>query len=304
MEKNNVREILKKCPTGKFIRLSDNPEINISVGYNENNCCSLVVRGNTKRTKFVSTKFVEVSFGNYKETKQLQFTLLNNNYFEVFLDIITDIFNVIDKQLASSHIDTSYNRWLLWRNLFLVDSHMSSIEAQGLIGELVFLKEYLIPKYGISSSILAWGGAEYNKKDYEINDTWYEVKSSLGKNVVTITSLDQLDSDKNGYLALVELQKSTSTATNSFNLNTIVEYFINLLSNDNIILNMFLKKITDRKYCYDKYFDEHNYLFKDVNLYLVNNDFPRYTKKTVIPGVTNMTYDLILSAIDQYKICK
>ena len=69
----------------------------------------------------------------------------------------------------------------------------------------------------------SWMGPLLGHKDFEIDDTWYEVKS-VNENAiqVTISSLEQLESDVNGYLVVVRLEDTSSVSGCSINLNEVV----------------------------------------------------------------------------------
>ena len=78
----------------------------------------------------------------------------------------------------------------------------------GLIGELLFLKNILFEKYGIEKSIEGWSGQDRTRKDFSYEDKWYEAKAiSFNKDTVAISSLEQLDSEISGELAIILLEK-------------------------------------------------------------------------------------------------
>ena len=69
---------------------------------------------------------------------------------------------------------------------------ISDEQIKGLIGELLFLTDNMIPNYGETRAIQAWSGQEMTRKDFSIDDTWVEVKTiDFGKPTVVISSLEQ-----------------------------------------------------------------------------------------------------------------
>ena len=52
---------------------------------------------------------------------------------------------------------------------------------QGLFGEMYFLKNYMIPKFGINSAIFSWSGPEQTSKDFSLENNWFEIKTISAK---------------------------------------------------------------------------------------------------------------------------
>ena len=49
----------------------------------------------------------------------------------------------------------------------------------GIIGELLFLKDTMIPTFGVEKAIESWMGPEKTHKDFSFDDKWIEIKQSL-----------------------------------------------------------------------------------------------------------------------------
>ena len=102
----------------------------------------------------------------------------------------------------------------------------------GLIGELLFLRDYMIPTYGEDNALLSWSGSELTHKDFSLKDCWYEVKAiSTGKGSVRISSLEQLQSSIEGELAVFQLEKM-SPVYDGVTINKLANGLLNTLSND------------------------------------------------------------------------
>lgn len=85
---------------------------------------------------------------------------------------------------------------------------LSENEVIGLIGELLFLKDYCFPIYGISIGLNGWSGPEPTHKDFSYKNEWYEIKSiNSFKNTVSISSIEQLDSLVEGKLVVYSFEK-------------------------------------------------------------------------------------------------
>ena len=144
--------------------------------------------------------------------------------------------DLLDSVKVVSEDDIAYrtlrSRYYSWRHLFRPDSpNLTENEIMGLLGELLFLKEYLIPNKGIEDALDSWVGPEITHKDFSNNQEWFEVKTiNFGKERVKISSIEQLDSAIDGYLVVIELEKMSPTFR-GLRLNQLVNDILSILSN-------------------------------------------------------------------------
>lgn len=98
----------------------------------------------------------------------------------------------------------------------------------GLIGELLFLKDQLSKSIGFSEALKSWSGQELTHKDFSYGDTWTEVKTiRRSSQSVRISSLEQLDSEYDGELAVYALEKM-SPEYKGITLNKLIVEMRNL----------------------------------------------------------------------------
>lgn len=209
--KNSIyNKFMQGFECGYFTRIGDNRNINLYIGKDENAHFSLDFRGQFNPAKIVGSKVIEVSQFTIEETLFLRFSLLNPDLLECFslfcYDILKSTFGIIDEETAYKQIQT---RYLSWKRLFKPNSGLlNESEIMGLIGELLYMHDYMIPMHGVDVALESWTGPEKTHKDYSLNDTWYEIKTiSSGKESVRISSLEQLDSDIIGYLIVYSLER-------------------------------------------------------------------------------------------------
>ena len=86
---------------------------------------------------------------------------------------------VCEKAGKEMAISNAVVRWKYWLELFgkKKGTLLDKSEIKGLIGELLLLKDKFIPEYGVTDAIASWMGPMLGHKDFEIADTWYEVKA-------------------------------------------------------------------------------------------------------------------------------
>jgi hypothetical protein len=191
------------------------------------------------------------------------------------------------------------NQWI--RLLKVTGSKkVSENEIRGLFGELVVLLNYMIPKYGSNRAVRSWTGAEQTKKDFSIDDTWYEVKTlSMGKATVTITSIEQLDSEIEGFLTVVKVEKM-SKEYNGISLQDLIEEIIKILNQNE--QDIFINKLSEFGYDFFDDYSAYVYKIEETNFYVVDNKFPRILRQSLPVEVINCTYDLDLILLTDYLV--
>ena len=177
-----------------------------------------------------------------------------------------------------------------------------ALEAQGLYGELLFLKE-LILSIG-TQSIGNWEGGN-NTHDYYIGQNAVEVKTCSTQNPYKahISSEHQLDNrDVNGrlFLRFYALRKDHNGGQR---LPEIIEEIRELLKMDTSGLEQFNSKIFKLGYldaAEDFYTD--GYTIRDTYSFEIKEGFPRIVMRNVPSGVSNLEYDLTIGQCMDYVI--
>lgn len=186
-----------------------------------------------------------------------------------------------------------------WKNMFSLET-INKEDIQGVIGELLFLKDYLIPTYGESKSMKSWTRVNYGKQDFMMDDTWYEVKSTkVGSERVIISSVEQLDNSKQGHLAIVVLQSSTSVSGSSFNLNTLYEQIMSELKEPSS--KQMLKNALKKYQIPDERYDELIFEEMGIESYAVSESFPRMKKANIPMGIRIPSYEIMIATIEPFK---
>jgi hypothetical protein len=191
-----------------------------------------------------------------------------------------------------------------WRRLMeLSYAGLSDAEARGLIGELFILESLLIPKYGATPSLLAWGGPYGAAQDFKIAGKLIEVKTcQLGSSQVAISSLEQLDGGGEPVcLAVVRMSISSDQNSTAFTLNGLVDRIRLSLSTEVALeeLNVRLAEIG---------FDENDksaaihYQVDKIQAYRVIDGFPRIVRAQVPAPVTTVRYLVDISRCRNFEM--
>lgn len=302
MNLNDKFEIGKESKT--YQRIDGSNKVDIYLGYNDDGNMSLVITEKGRESKVKSSQLINVGLNRRNDGKYaLSFDLIDENFKSIFLIFCNDIINVCEKVGKEMAISTAITRWGYWREMFRkrTSNILTIEEIKGLIAELIVLKEIFIPKYGEEKAIKSWMGPLSGHKDFEVDSTWYETKG-ISENAlyVTISSLEQLESDVDGHLIVTRLEKTSETNSLAINLNSMVADVIGLIE-DVDILELFKTKLEAVQYYYSDEYFKYCFVKKGLQSYLVNNNFPRIRRKDVHYGIGNVKYTILLDSIVDAK---
>lgn len=222
----------------------------------------------------------------------------------MFKYIFKDIFNTIDfKGTEQNAFKALCHRYEHWQQLLsrLPDS-FGRLKQQGLLAELLVLRDNLIPNYGVDKALEMWQGPKGAKQDFILPESWIEVKSTnLGKREIHISSLEQLDSPISyGELSVVTLQESNAYDSSAICLSTVIDEIESEI-NDDLIAIDFKEKLLLVGYGQNK---ENELYFRvcDIESYRVNEEFPKIKRNDISTAITKVSYTLNLEAISNFKI--
>lgn len=297
-------EILKECKDNfAFKRISPSHPLDLYLGYNEYGKKTLALIIEQVDLNFQSTKLIEVKITTRQDGKKaVRFSLIDDMETDIFYRFCEDIFESTKNVIPNESLKVINNRWNRWINMFK-NPHlliMGEKEIRGLIGELVFLRDFMFNRYSIEKSIESWMGPLGSHKDIEIENTWYEIKTCYqSSKSITISSIEQLDSNINGYLCIVELENSNKYVLESITLNKLVEEITNMIA-DEKIKQEFIKKLTTTGYSYFEEYDNYVYFCKRINKYLVNDNFPRLKKQELPKEIATVSYELLIPNLKEF----
>lgn len=275
----------------------------IYIGLNISSKKSLAIIANGKLENIESTKMINVSASQREDKKiTITFDLLENEMSDLFYRFCSDIIES-SKSLNKDIIQFVLKRWKNWIALFRnsITTILSEVEIKGLLGELIFLNTFMFKKYGYERSLNAWMGPELSHKDFEIDDTWYEIKT-MNQNGITvkISSIEQLDSNYVGNLVVLMLEPSNIEVNSNISLNSYIEKIKTVIPKN--LIPTFDMKLMKAKYKYEKDYDKYTYSFKNTTYYKVDKNFPRITKEKLPVGIVKTNYELLLESIESFKL--
>ena len=284
---------------GFYLRVSDAHKIELRMGRNSLNEPTLRLIGPYEKKEIKKTNNISHRYLVNNDQLILDFSLKNPDFSDLFFYFCDDlIFSSQNVSIADGH-NHILNRYEKWR-VFSKNSneYLSENEIKRLIGELLFLEKCFLLYDSQTKAINAWTGSEPTKKDFSFEDYWYEIKVSTNRKV-NISSLEQLDSHQLGYLVVNDLEKY-SPNHQGITLNNLYERIYNMieLQSDK---SEFLIKLIDAGYYQGEHYDKFVYELLDTSFFLVDEKFPKLTKTNIDPRISNASYSIELSNIQEFK---
>lgn len=301
----NIEEkFARGAETHTYLRIDSEFKVDVFLGYNDDGHMSIVIAEPGKETVVKSSKLIDVSLKRREDQKMaLKFDLLDDAYKSMFLIFCKDIIVVCERAGSEMAISNALTRWKYWKEMFgkKKSTILDKQEIKGLIGELIELRDHFMRDYGETVAVQSWMGPLLGHKDFEVDDTWYEVKSVTENAVqVNISSLEQLESEVDGHLVIIRLEEASVTSALAINLNQMVLKVADEIK-DPETLDLFRTRLDNMGYAPDEEYDNFNFVFKGRQSYSVTEKFPRLTRSGVSDSIGNAKYTILLNGISDFK---
>lgn len=302
MNKDDIKNKLSLIlSNSQYVRVSANHPLELYLGKNENGYPTLRYNGAFQPIKVIGNSLLEIKQVRTKDYNSLLFCFNSSENLSLFYSFCEDIITQTEAFTGDNGYAEIVNRYNQWRKMFYGSSKLlNDAEILGLIGELLFLKDYAIIKHGTTTGLNGWSGPEPTHKDFSYGDIWFEIKTvNAFKNSVFISSIEQLDSENDGYLVVYHLEKM-SPSFNGCSLNKLVAEIMHGLELD-ADKDIFVGKLKQVGYAYNEVYDNYVYNFVSRDAYAVKGDFPRLKAEQLPLGIGKTQYEVLLSLIEKYR---
>jgi len=235
--------------------------------------------------------------------------LLNEqSNWELFFSLCTDLVQATRQaKTSATAVQTILRRLARWHEFLKKNRSdlLTEEKIKGLIGELLFIKTYLIPVFGAGQAIQFWQGPEGLPQDFNVNSSAIEVKCQSGASspYVKITSADQLCPQlPEMYLFVVTLGKTTPETEDAINLPGLVSNIRDILQSD---ASSGIERFNDLLYMIgyidsDRYLD-FSYILAGEKMFQVIEGFPRICANDIHYGIVKLSYNISLSECEPFE---
>lgn len=288
---------------GYYSRVDSAHILELYIGLDDNGNKSIELRSWFRPRSVKGTSAIEVSQYENQKYKTIRFSLTDEEISGLFYTFCDDL---IEQTRSLKDESEGYNAIVLrfhqWKKLFVSSKKDFLSESQiiGLIGELLFLKEHLSKRTGLSEALRSWSAQELTHKDFSYNDTWTEVKTiKRSSQTVKIASLEQLDSKDEGELAVYALEKM-SPEYRGITLNKLIMDIRNMFY-DNDDKDSFMAKVALQGYEYHNYYDDFVYEKIYFRSFRVSEHFPKLVPSDMPEGVVKAMYEIDLNKLGDFE---
>ncbi len=230
----------------------------------------------------------------------------NPSFNEVFGYVASDVAgHVLQRPAMSLAVSSFLSRLDRWKRFFesAGGEELSQIAAQGLVGELIFLRDFVLPESATpEAAVFAWALPEPLSKDFQFRAGAVEVKCSATREhtKVRITGERQLDDTgfASLYLLAVLLEKVSSQG---FSLPETVESVRDAMGDGRA------RGLFDERLVAYGYLDAHasryeqRYMLQRTRAFQVRDGFPRVPSE-LPEGVGDLSYTIVLSACSAFEV--
>lgn len=173
-------------------------------------------------------------------------------------------------------------------------------KAIGLLGELIFLKDCVVPVVGWREALSCWKGPLGNPQDFVVRNSCIEVKTTeVGQpSRIIISNLDQLNpvADEEYVCVVAICQAETSTDTDvSYTLHSIIEELSNGISSACGDDMMFCQMLELTGYEKESPESKVRYNVRKKTFYIADENFPHIDRSMLMPGIESVKYVIDLS---------
>ncbi|HAS22705.1 MAG TPA: hypothetical protein DCR51_06095 [Idiomarina loihiensis] len=253
----------------------------------------------------ISLKKIKLLHRAYKDEQRLTLRLTDTEYRDLFSVICLDLATATEKvEKTSATISVLFQRLLRWSELLSKQSAkgLSRNEQLGLLGELSFLHRIIAGEPNQrASAVWGWRGPHGDTNDLCMNNIRAEVKAQLASQSkgVKVSSLRQLSND--GQTLMVVLYR-LSPAESGSSLQSIIEKIENILSDNPDLLVEFQRKYLLTGFNKEDEYAKHIFHIPKPTVYKVSKNFPRLTLESVPTGITEASYFIEASALQEFEI--
>lgn len=250
-----------------------------------------------------------IDIQQFRTSKKFRIALSLNEAsdWDIFYILCDDLVHASENsQEEKGMLNIVYNRLLRWQKLFRKFGRkiLSDAEQQGLIGELYFLKYYLLNTFSETEALSFWKGPYGEQQDFGLGIMSVEIKSKQGTSVphIQISSIDQLESQlKDGFLFVVTLNTASHSTNSAFCLNGIIGEIKHSFPDPSDI-DTFENLLAEAGYMELPEYSEKYYLISKESVYAITEGFPRLRAQDLPRGIISVQYKIDINECRPFEI--
>lgn len=238
---------------------------------------------------------------------ELQVVLTANDLREVFNPLVSDVADTVrDAPEAATALTAAVDRFERWQDLLRAVGRdgLGPEARRGLVGELLVLRDHVLPHLDPAEAVEAWTGPSGANQDFQLSGVAVETKTSTAKRPrnIRIASERQLDDSGTPALLLALALLDERRGGSGESLNRLVDRIRERLTSP-VVRARFDGRLVQVGYLPGQrdLYDEPRYTLRDLRFWHVQGGFPRIVEADLPEGVGDCTYHVSTSGLEQYR---
>jgi len=244
---------------------------------------------------------IKITLGQIESTYQLILTLTSKDDKDIFhtlcMDLLDSTKGIDDENVAIGILLKRLEKWqyFLKHSRNLIDIK----QLKGLIGELFFIRKYLLKNFEVDEALNFWKAPLQSVQDFELNNMAIEVKTKSSMNAITISSYEQLFTTLDKlYLFVLTLTDATQKDKDSFTIYDLIREIRELVGLE--YLDKFNHLLLLYGFLELSEYEEFYFKISTDEFYEVVDGFPRIAE--VPQSIENLTYRVNLDTCKDFLV--
>ena len=242
---------------------------------------------------------------------RLVLTLLESEHFDIFRALCFDLMRStaeLSGNESGAGLSIMINRLRHWQSLLekARDHLLTKSQIIGLIGELLVLRDLLMPRMNAFDAVQSWRGPYGDEQDFLLAGSMIEVKTQLSTSdrYLPVSSEEQLDT-KSGRILICHqtMDAPADAAGGAISLNGLVLSLADrMATSDHAAADIFQTALLQAGYRRRDEYERPYWLLNGRWLYEVRDGFPRITPSMISGGIDRVCYRIAVQSCMEFEI--
>lgn len=198
------------------------------------------------------------------------------------------------------------NRFTRWQRLLDRghDGLLSDQALRGLIGELIVLRDRLLPNHEALAAMMAWVGPMGANQDFSFIDRLIEIKTiRTGASSVKVSSAEQLDiANIPIRMIVVTIDNAETPSERTFTVLSLIKQIEAIIESSPDATDLFDSRLIEAGFLRRDEYDDLYFVLQGTRDYEVTPGFPAIMRSQIPSGIGRLEYEITLDACAPFEV--
>ena len=242
---------------------------------------------------------------------RLVLTLLESGQFDVFRALCFDLMRStaeLSRSESCAGLSITLNRLRRWQKLLekARDDLLTQSKIIGLVGELLFLRDLILPRMNTFDAVQSWRGPYGDEQDFLLAGRIIEVKTQLSTSdrYLPISSEEQLNTASGPILVCHQtLDVPAGEEAGAVSLNGLVSSLVEPMADkDYAAADLLRTALLEAGYRRREEYGRPFWLLNGRSFYKIREGFPRIIPGMISVGIDRVRYRIALQACADFEV--